>query len=197
MLKRIFDFCSSAIAIILLLPFFLFVAALIVIDNGFPVFFAQTRIGKNQQPFKLLKFRTMVKDADKLGKITVGKRDPRVTRIGYFLRSYKLDELPQLINILKGDMSVVGPRPEVEDYVKLYNNEQLKVLQVRPGLTDYASLKFINESEILAQSSHPHKTYIEEVMPEKLNLNLKYIQEKSVFTDIKIIVKTLLKIIGA
>ena len=196
MLKRLFDFFSSLTALIFLLPFFFIVALLIAIEGGFPVFFTQTRIGKNKIPFQLLKFRTMVKDADKLGKITIGKRDPRVTNVGHFLRSYKLDELPQLLNILKGEMSVVGPRPEVEGYVNLYTEEQNKVFLAKPGLTDYASLKYINESEVLAKSSDPNKTYIEEVMPAKLQLNLKYIEEQGLLTDLKIIFKTIGKIIS-
>lgn len=196
MLKRLFDFFSSLVALVFLLPFFFIVAFLIVIEGGFPVFFTQTRIGKNKVPFQLLKFRTMVKDADKLGKITIGKRDPRVTNVGHFLRSYKLDELPQLLNILKGEMSVVGPRPEVQEYVDLYTEEQNKVFLAKPGLTDYASLKYINESEVLAKSSDPNKTYIEEVMPAKLQLNLKYIEEQGLLTDLKIIFKTIGKIIS-
>jgi lipopolysaccharide/colanic/teichoic acid biosynthesis glycosyltransferase len=196
MLKRLFDFFSSLTALIFLLPFFFIVALLIAIEGGFPVFFTQTRIGKNKIPFQLLKFRTMVKDADKLGKITIGKRDPRVTNIGHFLRSYKLDELPQLLNILKGEMSVVGPRPEVQEYVDLYTEEQNKVFLAKPGLTDYASLKYINESEVLAKSSDPNKTYIEEVMPAKLQLNLKYIEEQGLLTDLKIIFKTIGKILS-
>lgn len=196
MLKRLFDFFSSLTALIFLLPFFFIVALLIAIEGGFPVFFAQTRIGKNKIPFQLLKFRTMVKDADKLGKITIGKRDPRVTNVGHFLRSYKLDELPQLLNILKGEMSVVGPRPEVEEYVNLYTEEQNKVFLAKPGLTDYASLKYINESEVLAKSSNPNKTYIEEIMPAKLQLNLKYIEEQGLLTDLKIIFKTISKIVS-
>ena len=196
MLKRLFDFFSSLTALIFLLPFFFIVALLIAIEGGFPVFFTQTRIGKNKIPFQLLKFRTMIKDADKLGKITIGKRDPRVTNIGHFLRSYKLDELPQLLNILKGEMSVVGPRPEVQEYVDLYTEEQNKVFLAKPGLTDYASLKYINESEVLAKSSDPNKTYIEEVMPAKLQLNLKYIEEQGLLTDLKIIFKTIGKIVS-
>ncbi len=196
MLKRLFDFFSSLTALIFLLPFFFIVALLIAIEGGFPVFFTQTRIGKNKIPFQLLKFRTMVKDADKLGKITIGRRDPRVTNVGHFLRSYKLDELPQLLNILKGEMSVVGPRPEVEEYVNLYTEEQNKVFLAKPGLTDYASLKYINESEVLAKSSNPNKTYIEEIMPAKLQLNLKYIEEQGLLTDLKIIFKTISKIVS-
>lgn len=195
-MKRLFDIVSAAGVLIVFAPLLIFISIWIIIDSGFPIFYKQQRIGKNLKPFGLFKFRTMVTNAEKQGKITVGRRDPRVTKVGYYLRKYKLDELPQLINILIGDMSVVGPRPEVQEYVKLYNKEQLKVLSVKPGLTDYASLAYINENEVLEKSSNPQKTYIEEIMPEKLALNQKYIQEKSFFTDLNIIIKTLLKIIA-
>jgi lipopolysaccharide/colanic/teichoic acid biosynthesis glycosyltransferase len=135
-------------------------------------------------------------NADKNGLLTVGAKDNRITKIGYYLRKYKLDELPQLINVLKGDMSLVGPRPEVRKYVDLYSEKQLKVLSVKPGITDYASLKFFNENEILGKSSNPEETYITEIMPVKLNLNLKYINDYSTFTDVTIILKTLKKIIS-
>ena len=195
-MKRLFDIVSATGVLIVFAPLLIFISIWIIIDSGFPIFYKQQRIGKNLKPFGLFKFRTMVTNAEKQGKITVGRRDPRVTKVGYYLRKYKLDELPQLINILIGDMSVVGPRPEVQEYVKLYNKEQLKVLSVKPGLTDYASLAYINENEVLEKSSNPQKTYIEEIMPEKLALNQKYIQEKSFFTDLNIIIKTLLKIIA-
>lgn len=133
----------------------------------------------------------MSTDADKKGLLTVGNNDNRITKIGFYLRKYKLDELPQLINVLKGDMSFVGPRPEVEKYVKLYNNEQLKVFQVKPGITDWASIKYVNENEILAKSTHPEKTYIEEIMPAKLVLNLDYVNKNSILVDIKIILLTI------
>ena len=134
-------------------------------------------------------------DSEKSGQLTVGMRDPRITGIGYFLRKYKLDELPQLLNILKGDMSIVGPRPEVPVYVELYDPCQLRVLKMRPGLTDYASLAYINENEILGKAADPEKTYIEQIMPAKLELNLKYIEEQSFRTDMKIIWKTIRKLI--
>ena len=156
----------------------------------------QTRVGKNNKDFKLFKFRTMRPNSDKLGLITVGERDPRVTTIGYLLRKYKLDELPQLINVLNGTMSLVGPRPEVRKYVDLYNKEQLHVLDAKPGITDYASLEYINENEILGKSANPDKDYIEIIMPAKLQLNLKYIQEQGLVTDLKIILKTIGKIVG-
>lgn len=162
---------------------------------GFPIFYLQTRVGKNGKDFKLFKFRTMGKDADKKGLLTVGGRDPRVTKIGYYLRKYKLDELPQLFNVLFGSMSLVGPRPEVRKFVDMYTEEQQQVLSVKPGITDFASLEFIKENEILAKSSNPEETYINEVMPQKLTLNQKYIQQQSFLVDIKIIFNTLLKIV--
>lgn len=162
---------------------------------GFPIFYLQTRVGKNGKDFKLFKFRTMVKDSDKKGLLTVGGRDPRVTKIGYYLRKYKLDELPQLFNVLFGSMSLVGPRPEVRKYVDMYTQEQQQVLSVKPGITDFASLEFINENEVLAKSSNPEETYIKEIMPQKLALNRKYIQQQSFLVDIKIIFNTVLKIV--
>lgn len=151
----------------------------------------QKRVGKNGKDFSLLKFRTMRPDSDKKGLLTVGMRDSRITRTGYFLRKYKLDELPQLFNVLTGDMSLVGPRPEVRKYVDMYNEEQKKVLSVQPGITDYASIEYVNENEVLARSSNPEQTYINEIMPHKLELNLKYIREKGMATDLKIIIRTI------
>lgn len=196
MLKRGFDILASLIGLLLLSPFFIFISIAIVINSGFPVFYRQERIGKNELPFSLLKFRTMRKNADKLGLLTVGGRDPRVTPIGYYLRKYKLDELPQLINVLRGDMSLVGPRPEVKKYVDLYTSEQKLVLSVRPGITDLASIRFVNENEILSKSSEPEKTYIEEIMPLKLRLNMRYIRSKSFFKDIFIILETFKRIVS-
>lgn len=181
--------------LLLVAPFFLVIAILILADSPGGVFYRQERVGKNGRLFKLLKFRTMRPDSDKQSQITIGDRDPRVTNVGYFLRKYKLDEIPQLLNILKGEMSVVGPRPEVQKYVDLYTEEQRVVLTVKPGLTDFASLYYVHESEILAQSSDPHRSYIEEIMPHKLELNQKYLREKSFFTDLKIILQTILKIV--
>lgn len=145
--------------------------------------------------FKLFKFRTMHKDADKRGLLTVGGRDPRITAIGYYLRKYKLDELPQLFNVLFGSMSLVGPRPEVRKYVDMYSAEQMRVLSVQPGITDFASLEYINENDLLAKSSNPEETYIKEVMPAKLTLNMKYINTKSLAVDLKIIFDTIRKIV--
>jgi lipopolysaccharide/colanic/teichoic acid biosynthesis glycosyltransferase len=191
--KRIFDVLASSIALILLSPLLIIISFWIVLDSDGGIFYKQERIGKNQKPFWLYKFRSMRPNSDQLGQITIGK-DNRITKVGHFIRKYKLDELPQLLNILKGDMSIVGPRPEVKKYVDLYNAEQLKVLSVKPGLSDYASIEYFDEQEILGQAENPDKEYIEKVMPAKLELNLKYIKEKSLLTDLKIIYNTLKKI---
>jgi len=151
----------------------------------------QSRVGRYNRDFSLIKFRTMQKGSDKKGLLTIGSEDSRITRTGRFLRKYKLDELPQLVNVLLGDMSLVGPRPEVRKYVDMYSDEQKKVLNVNPGITDYASLKYFNENELLAKSSEPEKTYINEIMPHKLKLNLEYIQQRNFFSDLKIILKTI------
>ncbi len=192
--KRLFDVFFSLTAILVLLLPGLILAVIIIAGSRGGAFYRQVRVGKNQKHFRLLKFRTMFTGSDSKGLLTIGSSDSRVTRTGKFLRKTKLDELPQLLNILAGDMSFVGPRPEVPKYVALYNDEQKKVLSVRPGLTDYASMEYINESDLLAQQSDPEKFYIETVMPEKLNLNLKYISDMSFGTDIKIIFRTLFKI---
>ena len=194
MIKRLFDIVFSLIGILILSPFFLLFALLIIINSGFPVFYTQERIGKNELAFSLLKFRTMHSGADKKGLLTVGDRDSRITGIGYFLRKYKLDELPQLFNVLFGDMSLVGPRPEVKKYTDMYNAEQKKALSVKPGITDYASIEYSNENELLSNSADPEQEYISKVMPAKLKLNLKYIQDQGLLTDFKIILKTLAKI---
>lgn len=194
MLKRSFDIVFSGIGIVFLTPVFFTIIILQLINSGFPIFYIQNRVGKNNIDFKLYKFRTMFIQSDKKGLLTIGGRDSRVTKLGYYLRKYKLDELPQLFNVFFGTMSLVGPRPEVRKYVDLYSTQQLKVLSVKPGITDYASLEFINENELLLQASQPEQTYINEVMPKKLNLNLKYIDEKNMLVDFKIILKTILKI---
>lgn len=192
---RFFDFILSLVGLVVLAPIFIVLAIWIKIDSKGPVFYKQVRVGQNGIDFGLFKFRSMVVDADKKGLITVGGRDPRITRSGYFIRKYKLDELPQLINVLVGDMSLVGPRPEVRKYVDLYTYEQQKVLSVKPGITDYASIEYMDENEILGKSSDPEKTYIEEIMPEKIKYNMKYIQNKNVSEYFKIIFLTLLKIV--
>lgn len=193
-MKRIFDTVFSFIGLIILLPLFLLFAIIIAVDSGFPVFYLQKRIGKDGKDFSLIKFRTMKKGADKKGLLTVGEKDSRVTSFGFFLRKYKLDELPQLVNVLLGDMSLVGPRPEVRKYVELYNEEQRKVLLVKPGITDYASIQYSNENSMLESSENPEEFYIHTVMPEKLKLNLRYIAQQNTLTDFKIILKTLEKI---
>ena len=192
---RFFDFVLSLVGLVILAPIFIVLAVWIKIDSVGPVFYKQIRVGQNGKDFGLFKFRSMVVDADKKGLITVGGRDPRITRSGYFIRKYKLDELPQLINVLVGDMSLVGPRPEVRKYVDLYTDEQQKVLSVKPGITDYASIEYMDENEILGKSNDPEKTYIEEIMPEKIKYNMKYIQNKNLFEYFKIILLTVLKIV--
>ena len=192
---RFFDFILSLVGLVVLAPIFIVLAIWIKIDSKGPVFYKQVRVGQNGIDFGLFKFRSMVVDADKKGLITVGGRDPRITRSGYFIRKYKLDELPQLINVLLGDMSLVGPRPEVRKYVELYTDEQQKVLSAKPGITDYASIEYMDENEILGKSNDPEKTYIEEIMPEKIKYNMKYINNKSLFEYFKIILLTVLKIV--
>ena len=189
-MKRAFDLLFSFLGILFLLPFYIIIALLIVIDSKGGVFYRQERTGKNNKMFKVMKFRTMRPDSFAKGALTVGSRDPRITRVGYYLRKYKLDELPQLFNVIAGEMSFVGPRPEVKKYTDLYTESQRKVLSVRPGITDYASIKFRNENDLLSASDDPEKLYIEEIMPEKLDLNLKYISDNNIFKDIKIIFDT-------
>ena len=178
-----------------MLPVLLLIGILVMSESRGGIFYRQERIGKGEKPFMLYKFRTMYPNSDRKGLLTVGNRDSRITRVGYYLRRYKLDELPQLLNVLIGDMSLVGPRPEVKKYVDLYTPEQRKVLSIRPGVTDWASLTYINENEILAKSDHPEQTYIEEIMPQKLALNLEYVEKQSFYTDLKIIGKTIGKIL--
>ena len=170
------------------------IAILIKLDSKGPIFFKQVRVTKNGREFKILKYRTMRVGSDKYSQITVGK-DSRITKVGDFLRKYKLDEIPQLINVLIGDMSLVGPRPEVPKYVALYTEEQRGILKVRAGITDYASIEFSNENDILANETDPEKAYIEKIMPRKIELNKKYLSEISVMTDIKIILLTIKKIL--
>jgi len=192
---RFFDIFFSSLGVVVLSPLFLVLAVWIKLDSKGPVFYKQLRVGKDNHDFYLYKFRTMVVDADKKGLITVGRCDPRVTRAGYFLRKYKLDELPQLVNVLRGNMSLVGPRPEVRKYVEMYTPEQRKVLSVKPGLTDYASIHYIDENEVLAKSDDPEKTYVEVIIPEKIRYNMKYIENRSVKEYFKIIFMTLGKIV--
>lgn len=190
-MKRVIDIFASALMLLILLPFGIILSLLIVCDSRGGIFYTQRRVGRYNRDFTLFKFRTMYTDSDRLGLLTVGARDPRVTRVGYFLRKYKIDELPQLLNILIGDMSFVGPRPEVRKYVELYTEEQKKVLNVRPGLTDYASIAYFHENEILEQAEDKEQAYIQEIMPEKIKLNMKFIQNPSLFQYFKIIFLTI------
>lgn len=188
---RFLDFLFSFIGVILLSPFLFLIALFVKLSSNGPVLFNQSRIGLNGAEFKVFKFRSMRLNSDRLGLLTVGGRDPRVTSVGYFLRKYKLDELPQLFNVLIGDMSLVGPRPEVKKYVDFYTQEQRKVLAVRPGITDWASIYYRDENAILGKSINPEKDYVEKVMPDKLNYNLIYIKNYGVLEYFKIIFCTL------
>lgn len=189
---RLFDIFFSALGLILLAPLFLILCLLIKAESKGRSFYVQERMGKNGKPFGLYKFRTMRTGSDAEGLLTVGEHDTRITRIGYFLRKTKIDELPQLLNVLKGDMSLVGPRPEVRKYVDLYTEEQRKVLSVRPGITDYASIEYVNESELLSKADDPDRVYIEEVMPNKIKLNMRYLDHYTVGEYFKIIFLTFL-----
>ena len=176
-------------------PLFAILAVWIKSDSKGPVFYRQTRVGKDNKDFRLFKFRSMRPDSDRLGLITVGGHDPRVTRSGYYIRKYKLDELPQLINVFRGDMSLVGPRPEVRRYVDMYTPEQMRVLSVRPGITSLASIRYRNENDILAASDDPDRCYVELVMPDKLAIDLEYVDRASLWNDIKLIFSTFKEII--
>lgn len=192
---RLADIIFSLLGILVLTPLFLLVGLWVKIDSNGPVLFNQQRVGRWSRDFFLHKIRTMKVNSEALGQLTVGGRDPRITGAGYILRKYKLDELPQLFNVLKGEMSLVGPRPEVRRYVDEYNRQQKSVLNVKPGITDYASISFVDENDILSASDNPEKSYIEEVMPEKLKLNQKFIDNPSFGNYLKVIILTGLKII--
>jgi lipopolysaccharide/colanic/teichoic acid biosynthesis glycosyltransferase len=194
-LKRIFDILFSTSILLLLFPILFIIGVSIIMESRGGMFFSQKRVGKNEQPFQILKFRTMFVDSEKKSQITVGDRDPRITRVGFFLRNYKLDELPQFWNVLIGEMSIVGPRPEVPYYVNFYDKKQRQVFEVKPGITDYASLKYFDENLLLGKSDDPEKTYINEIMPQKLILNLEYAQSNSFLIDLIIIGKTALRIL--
>ena len=195
-MKRAFDLLISVVVLIIFSPLFIIVGIFISLESKGGVFFSQERIGKNLVPFKILKFRTMKLNSESEGKLTVGSKDNRITKVGYRLRKYKIDELPQFINVLKGEMSIVGPRPEVNKYVELYNQEQKEVLSIKPGITDYASLEYFEENKLLGESSNPEETYINEIMPKKLEINLKYVKKHSFLTDLNIIWKTFLRILS-
>lgn len=193
---RLLDFFFSTLGIIILSPLFIVLGFWIKIDSNGAIFYKQKRVGRYGIDFNMYKFRSMVHDAENKGLlITVGGKDPRVTNSGYFIRKYKLDELPQLINVLKGEMSLVGPRPEVRKYVEMYNEEQKKVLTVKPGITDYASIEYADENIILAKSPDPEKTYIEEIMPRKIIYNMKYINNRTLKEYFKIIYLTIYKVL--
>ena len=194
-MKRALDILFSLIGILLLSPVFIVLAVLIKLESAGPVIYKQSRVGLLNVDFNIYKFRTMYLNSDKKGLITIGDRDPRVTTMGYYLRKLKLDELPQLFNVLFGHMSLVGPRPEVRKYVNYYSETDLEVLNVRPGITDYASIQFRNENEILKNAPNPNKKYIDEILPIKLSLNKKYLKEKSLITDIKILFLTFISIL--
>ncbi len=187
---------ASGCGLLVLSPLFLVLAIWIKLDSDGPVFYRQVRVGRDNKDFKLYKFRSMRVGADKQGLITVGGRDPRVTRSGYFIRKYKLDEFPQLINVFLGDMSLVGPRPEVRKYVSLYTPEQMKVLSVRPGITSLASIRYRNENDILAAADDPDKCYVEKVMQDKLAIDLEYVEKHSFWYDIELIFRTFWEIVS-
>lgn len=190
-MKRLFDITASFFGIIILSPLLIFIGLWVGLSSKGGVFYKQIRVGKNNKDFKLYKFRSMRVNSDKQGLLTVGSKDSRITKAGYFIRKYKIDELPQLFNVLKGDMSFVGPRPEVRRYVDLYSKEQMKVLSVRPGITDPASIKYRNENDILSSQSNPEKYYIQHIMPDKLKINIDYINTQTFIKDIKIIFQTI------
>lgn len=195
MLKRTFDVLASGLGLIVLSPLFVVLAIWIKADSRGPVFYRQVRVGRHNRDFRLYKFRSMRPDSDKKGLITVGGHDPRVTRSGYYIRKYKLDELPQLINVFLGDMSLVGPRPEVRKYVDMYTPEQMRVLDVRPGITSLASIRYRNENDILAKASDPDRAYVTQVMPDKIAIDLEYVPKASLLTDIRLIFMTFKEII--
>lgn len=193
--KRIFDLCLSVIGLIALSPVFLVVAAVLKADSRGPLLYRQVRVGRYAKDFVLIKFRTMYTGADTAGLLTIGGHDARITRVGAWLRKYKLDELPQLFNVLKGEMSLVGPRPEVPRYVALYTAAQRQVLLVKPGITDWASVYYLEESDLLAGAEDPERFYIRTIMPSKINWNLLYIRQHNLWTDSQIILYTLKRIL--
>jgi lipopolysaccharide/colanic/teichoic acid biosynthesis glycosyltransferase len=195
MTKRVFDIALSLTGLVVIMPVLGVLALLIKMEDRGPVFYRGVRVGRYGRQFRIFKFRTMVMDAEKIGGPSTADDDPRITRIGKMIRKYKLDELPQLINVLKGEMSFVGPRPEVQHYVDMYTEEEAAILSVRPGITDWASLWNPDEGRVLAGSPDPEKTYMEKIRPTKIRLQMKYVRERSFWTDIAIIVKTFLTIL--
>ncbi|WP_317132814.1 sugar transferase [Pseudotamlana haliotis] len=195
MIKRCFDFVFALLGLIVLLPFFLIIIILIKFDSPGPIFFIQTRVGKDNKDFNIYKFRTMRAESDSKGLLTLGNHDSRVTNAGYILRRYKIDEFPQLINIIKGDMSFVGPRPELRHYVNYYSEDDMRIFQVRPGITGLASLKYRNEVELLEKADDPEKFFIETIIPDKLRYNKEYIKKQNFFFDVQLIMLTVIKVI--
>jgi lipopolysaccharide/colanic/teichoic acid biosynthesis glycosyltransferase len=193
--KRLFDIVFALLGLVLTLPLFAVIAFLIKRDSEGPVFYRAPRVGKDGKPFKMLKFRTMVANADKIGGPSTANDDPRITRVGRFLRRYKLDELPQLINVLKGEMSFVGPRPEVQQYVDMYTEEEKAILTVKPGITDWASLWNSDEGAVLAGSPDPEKAYLELIRPTKIKLQLEYVRRRSFLTDLGILLRTVMAVV--
>lgn len=194
--KRVFDFVLSSIGLFFLIPIIFLVSLLIKIEDGGPIFYKQKRVGYKGKEFYIWKFRTMIVNAEKIGKpITVGK-DPRITKIGFWLRKFRIDEIPQLINVLRGEMSLVGPRPEVPEYVQYYSNEMKKILNYVPGMTDPTSLDFLEEAKILAESRYPERKYIEEILPQKVKRSLRYLEEANFYSDFLIILKTILRLLN-
>ena len=189
-MKRLFDILASGCGLLVLSPIFIIVAIWIKLDSPGPVFYRQIRVGRHNKDFRIFKFRSMRVGSDKGSLVTIGGRDPRVTRSGYFIRKFKIDELPQLINVFTGDMSLVGPRPEVRHYVNYWTPEQMKVLDVRPGITDPASIRFRNENELLEKAQDPERYYIDVIMQEKIKLYLEYVEKSSFWYDIKLIFQT-------
>jgi lipopolysaccharide/colanic/teichoic acid biosynthesis glycosyltransferase len=189
-MKRIFDIVASGLGLIVLSPLFLIIAVWIKLDSRGPVFYRQTRVGRYNKDFRIFKFRSMRVGSDKGSLVTIGGRDSRITRSGYFIRKFKLDELPQLINVVRGDMSLVGPRPEVRHYVEYWTAEQMHVLDVRPGITDPASIKFRNENKLMEQAEDPEKYYIEVIMQEKIRLYLEYVEKQGFWYDLGLIFQT-------
>lgn len=194
-MKRVFDIVASGLGLFVMSPVFFILAIWIKSDSKGPVFYRQVRVGRGNKDFRIFKFRSMRVGADKMGLITVGGHDPRVTRSGYFIRKYKLDEFPQLINVFIGDMSLVGPRPEVRKYVDLYTPEQMHVLDVRPGITSLASIRYRNENELLEKAEDPDQYYINVVMQDKLAIDLEYIRNASLGYDIRLVFHTFWEII--
>jgi len=195
MAKRIFDIIFSFLGAILTSPLFLVVVFLIKKESPGPVFYRGERIGKNGKPFRIFKFRTMVVDAEKMGGPSTAGDDQRLLKIGHFLKKYQLDEMPQLINVLRGEMSLVGPRPEVKTYVDMMNEEERNVIfSIKPGMTDFASLWNFHESEVLKGSTDPEKTYMEKIRPEKIRLQMEYVKKRSFLLDLKIVIKTILRV---